>query len=157
MRAIYNCCFESQELNRLTQSKAQQMMSIPVRPRRALFAGGLFLLVILLSCSILSRHFVQAAQTSTKPGAAKSAGTTKPTAKPSSPRSATLQTYRNIGKAYYEQGKYPESIIQFQKVIASGQALATDHMDLALGLMQADKLDESLGEMTTAKQMDPKL
>jgi hypothetical protein len=70
---------------------------------------------------------------------------------------ASLQTLRNIGKAYYEQGKYVESIEEFRKVVASGKALATDHLDLGLALMQGNKLDEALGELTTAKQMDPKL
>jgi Tfp pilus assembly protein PilF len=71
--------------------------------------------------------------------------------------SATLQSHRNIGRAYYEQGKYAEAVAEFQKVVASGQALATDHLNLGLALMQANKLNEALGEVTTAKQMDPKL
>ena len=74
--------------------------------------------------------------------------------------SASLQTLRNVGKAYYEQGKYPESLEQFHKVIAGGHALATDHLDLGLALMQAgqpNEMDEALGELTTARQMDPKL
>jgi Tfp pilus assembly protein PilF len=71
--------------------------------------------------------------------------------------SSLLQTARNIGKAYYEQGKYAEAMSEFQKVIASGNALATDHLDLALALMQGGKLDDALGELTTAKQMDPRL
>jgi tetratricopeptide (TPR) repeat protein len=62
-----------------------------------------------------------------------------------------------VGKAYYEQGKYVEATGEFQKVIASGRALATDHLNLGLALMQANKLDEALGPLTTAKQMDPKL
>src|SRR5690348_5199717 len=104
------------------------------------------------------RHFSQAGQSSSKPRAARKpvvAAKNSATSLPAGP--ATIQTLRNIGKAYYEQGKYPECAGEFQKVIASGHALATDHMDLALGLMQQDKLDEALGEMTTAKQMDPKL
>ena len=75
---------------------------------------------------------------------------------PASP-SASLQSLRNIGKAYYEQAKYVEAIEEFQKVIASGNALATDHLNLGLGLMQANKLDETLGALTTARQMDAKL
>ncbi|HMD97340.1 MAG TPA: FG-GAP-like repeat-containing protein [Terriglobia bacterium] len=74
--------------------------------------------------------------------------------------SASVQTWRNIGKAYYEQGKYPEALEQFRKVAAGGHALATDHLDLGLALMQAgqpNQLDEALGELTTARQMDPKL
>ncbi len=136
---------------------ARYMISKPIRSRRALLAGTLFLLATLTSCLIWHRRAVQAAQTPAPPKTAKKAGTSKSATSTPGPRSAALQTLRNIGKAYYEQGKYPESVTQFQKVIASGQALATDHMDLALGLMQADKLDEALGEMTTAKQMDPKL
>lgn len=68
-----------------------------------------------------------------------------------------LQTLRNVGKAYYEQGKYPEAIERFQKVVASGAALATDHLNLGMALMGANKLDEALGEITTARQMDQRL
>ena len=71
--------------------------------------------------------------------------------------SVPLQTFRNLGKAYFEQGKYVEAIEQFQKVVASGKALASDHLNLGMALMQANKLDAALGEMTTAKQMDPRL
>ena len=94
----------------------------------------------------------QAAKTAVRPAR-------KPSeAAPAKPAgSATLQTYRNIGKAYYEQGKYAEAIEQFQKVIAAGHALSTDHLNLGLALMQANRLNEALGELTTARQMDPKL
>ena len=70
---------------------------------------------------------------------------------------STVQSLRNIGKAYYEQAKYVEAIEEFKKVVASGKALATDHFNLGLALMQAGKLDEALASFTTAKQMDPKL
>ncbi len=87
-----------------------------------------------------------------------------PGSPPASPRaakesapSASLQTLRNIGKAYFEQGKYVEAIGEFQKVVASGKALPTDHLDLGLALMLANKLDLALGELTTAKQMDSHL
>ena len=78
-------------------------------------------------------------------------------AKPVPSASASAQTQRNIGKAYYEQGKYPEAIAAFQKVVASGQAVTMDHLALGQALMQANRLDEALGELSTAKQMDPKL
>src|SRR6516162_4115573 len=78
-------------------------------------------------------------------------------AAPAKPASAPVQTERNIGKAYYEQGKYPEAVAAFQKVVASGQAVAMHHLDLGQALMQANRLDEALGELTTAQQMDPKL
>jgi hypothetical protein len=71
--------------------------------------------------------------------------------------SASLQSLRNIGKAYFEQGKYVEAVEQFRKVVASGKALATDHLNLGLALMNANQLDVALGEMTTARQMDPHL
>ncbi len=70
---------------------------------------------------------------------------------------APLQTARNLGKAYFEQGKYAEAIEQFQRVVASGKALAADHLNLGIALMEADNLDAALGEMTTARQMDPHL
>jgi tetratricopeptide (TPR) repeat protein len=79
------------------------------------------------------------------------------TQKPSHQGLSQLQSYRNLGKAYYEQGKYVEAAAEFRKVTASGQALSTDHLDLGLALMQLNKLDDALGELTTAKQMDPKL
>ena len=71
--------------------------------------------------------------------------------------SVPLQTFRNLGKAYFVQGKYVEATGQFQKVAASGKALAADHLILGLALMEANRLDAALGEMTTAKQMDPHL
>ncbi len=71
--------------------------------------------------------------------------------------SASVQSLRNIGKAYYEQAKYVEAIEEFKQVIASGSAIATDHLNLGLALMQAGKLNDALAALTTAKQMDPKL
>jgi tetratricopeptide (TPR) repeat protein len=103
------------------------------------------------------RRIVHIVQASPQSSASKKSPAAKTAPKSAPPKGAAIQTLRNIGKAYYEQGKYPECAGEFQKVIAAGHALATDHMDLALGLMQQDKLDEALGEMTTAKQIDPKL
>ncbi len=67
-----------------------------------------------------------------------------------------IQTDRNLGKAYYEQGKYTQASEQFQKVVASGHALATDYMDLGMALMQVNKLDQALGALSTASHMAPK-
>ncbi|MBZ5701418.1 MAG: FG-GAP-like repeat-containing protein [Acidobacteriia bacterium] len=67
---------------------------------------------------------------------------------------AAIQTNRNLGKAYYEQAKYAEALAAFQKVVASGHALAADYLNLGLALMQANQLDEALGALTTARQMD---
>ena len=55
-----------------------------------------------------------------------------------------LWHHRNLGKAYYEQGKYPEAIAEFQKVAASGRAVAADHLDLGMSLVQANNLDAAL-------------
>jgi Tfp pilus assembly protein PilF len=109
----------------------------------------LMVALILVSCLTAARPGLESPQEG-KPAVSKPAGK-------SSVAGAPIQTQRNIGKAYYEQGKYTEAIEQFQKILASGKALATDHFDLGLSLMQANKLDEAFGELTTARQMDPKL
>jgi tetratricopeptide (TPR) repeat protein len=108
------------------------------------------LALVLAACLIVAQTRPQGSRPSSRPAPR---ATKEAAAGPSAP----LQTLRNVGKAYYEQGKYVEAIEQFQKVVASGKALATDHLDLGLALMQANKLNEALGELTTAKQMDPNL
>jgi tetratricopeptide (TPR) repeat protein len=108
--------------------------------------------VIVSSAAILAGLFIFA---QTRPtGSGSGSHPAKPVA---AAPSAQLQTFRNLGKAYYEQGKYVEAIEQFQKVVASGKASAVDHLNLGMTLMQANKMDAALGEMTTAKQMDPHL
>ena len=88
-------------------------------------------------------------------------GGSRPASHPVKPvamaQSVPLQKFRNLGTAYFEQGKYVEAIEQFQRVVASGKASAADHLNLGLALMLANRLDAALGEMTTAKQMDPHL
>ena len=73
------------------------------------------------------------------------------------PGTAALQTWRNVGKAYYEQGKYTEAIAEFQKVVKSGHAVATDYLDLGLAYTQANNLNQALSALTTAKQMAPQM
>ena len=111
---------------------------------------SLIILLALAACLIFPRRAAEAEQ-------APKGVSTAAVKKPASSSAVAVQRSRNIGKAYYEQGKYAEAIEEFQKVIASGQALATDHFNLGLALMQANKLDDALGALTTAKQMDPKL
>jgi hypothetical protein len=111
--------------------------------------------LILTACLIFAGPGSETLQT--VQSAASKAAASKAATRTSLVGSAATQSQRNIGKAYYEQGKYTEAIGEFQKIVASGKALATDHFDLGLALMQANKLDEALGELTTAKQMDPKL
>jgi len=131
----------------------QDLMLTVLAFRKPLFRIGAMLVVIVAVGFLLRRNAPEAAQATAKPAGAKKGAL----AKAAPVQSGTLQTHRNIGKAFYEQGKYPEAITEFQKVLASGRALATDHLDLGLSLMQADRLDEALGEVTTARQMDPKL
>lgn len=70
---------------------------------------------------------------------------------------ADVQRFRNLGKAYYEQGKYDDAVAQFEKVVGGGDAFATDHLDLGLALLQDNQLDQALAELTTARQMDARL
>ncbi len=79
--------------------------------------------------------------------------------RPSDPvlSSAQIQTLRNIGKAYYEQGHYHKAAAEFLKIIGAGKALATDHLDLGMSLMQAGEYNAALGELTTAREMAPDL
>lgn len=119
---------------------------------KALPRLSLVFLIVLAAATFLVWRRTEAGQ------APRGVSATRSSAKPENASlSPTLQTERNVGKAYYEQGKYPEAAQEFEKVIASGHALATDHMDLGLALMQDNKLDAALGELTTAKQMAPKL
>ncbi len=126
--------------------------------RRTLRYMSLTILLAFVTTAILTRHKSDAEQAPkpSVPGAVNKRPANK-TATAVSGLSELTQTRRNVGKAYYEQGKYPEAIGEFQKVIASGGALATDHLDYGLALMQANRLDAALGELMTAKQMDPKL
>ena len=112
--------------------------------------------VMLTLALILNACFIYAQKRSegAKPGARPAPHTAKEAV---ATPSAAMQTLRNIGRAYYEQGKYVEAIEEFQKVVASGKALASDHLNLGLALMQANKLNEALGELTTARQMDSHL
>ncbi|MDE3180662.1 MAG: VCBS repeat-containing protein, partial [Acidobacteriota bacterium] len=66
-----------------------------------------------------------------------------------------IQSLRSLGKAYYEQGIYKESVDAFGKVVASGRAVALDHLDLAQGLIQTNQLNRALEELNTAEEMAP--
>ena len=120
------------------------------RMQRSTFVS-IFRLALILAL-ILGAFFIfgQTSPTGSKPAS-------HPVKQDSKAPSAPPQTFRNLGKAYFEQGKYVEAIEQFQKVVATGKALAPDHMNLGMALMQANKLDDALGEMTTARQMDAHL
>ena len=70
---------------------------------------------------------------------------------------ASSQRIRNLGKAYYEQGKYDEAVIQFEKITTLDGSKAQDHFNLGLALMQNQQLNASLGELNTAHQISPDL
>jgi Tfp pilus assembly protein PilF len=119
--------------------------------------ASLLVLIALALLFALAHHTSQsAAQQKPRPPATKKAASAS-ARRSSGGQSGAIQTARNLGKAYYEQGKYAEAIAECRKVIASGHALATDHLDLGMALTQANNLDAALGELTTAKQMDPKV
>ena len=86
-----------------------------LQPRLLGYASvaGLLALTTLLSLTLPSSRAGQHNISSKRPAADKGADGA----------SASLQTARNVGKAYYEQGKYPEAIAEFKKVMASGHAL----------------------------------
>ena len=73
---------------------------------------GMTIALILASYLISARPSLETPQTG-KSAAPKAAGKTSPAG------TAPIQSQRNIGKAYYEQGKYTEAIGEFQKVVAS--------------------------------------
>ncbi|HLW80316.1 MAG TPA: FG-GAP-like repeat-containing protein, partial [Terriglobia bacterium] len=124
--------------------------------RAAKVASLLAILAVAASGVCVWRRLMVAEQADSQPKTARKAPAGARRTGPAA-GSGALQTARNLGKAYYEQGKYPEAAAEFQKVIASGHALATDHMDLGMALIQANNLDGALGELTTAKQMDSQL
>jgi tetratricopeptide (TPR) repeat protein len=112
--------------------------------RKVLVISGAIAAATLVPFLVAQRR--SSAQPGTRPGEqAKSSG------------AATLQTWRNVGKAYYEQGKFPEAIAEFQKVVKSGHVLATDYLDLGLAYTQNNNLNPALSALTTAKQMAPKM
>ena len=114
--------------------------------KKVLLIAGVLATVTLVSFLLVQRR------SSAHPG---SKGLGSAQAKASN--AAALQTYRNLGKAYYEQGKYTQAAADFQKVIKSGHALATDYLNLGLAFTQANNLNQALAALTTAKQMAPKL
>jgi hypothetical protein len=65
-----------------------------------------FLLVGAAAVSALLLFFWQ-------PSSAEPAAVAEPPRATPSPEAAILQTYRNLGKAYYEQGKYSPASEQF--------------------------------------------
>ena len=127
------------------------MRKVVVGSRRVSLATTVPLLVLL--CSWPSVLLSQSSATTKRAPIRK----TSPVRGSAGSFASSVQAARNLGVAYYEQGKYPEAAGQFKKVVAAGHAVALDHMNLALALMQDNKLNEALGELATTQQMAPKL
>ena len=125
-------------------------MKLPTISRDAArLAGGTVVLVAAGIALILSsQHTVRRTNAAVR----LSSGIAAPAVSP-----ADVQRFRNLGKAYYEQGKYDEAVEQFERVIGAGEAFATDHLNLGLALLQDNQLDQALAELTTARGMDAKL
>ncbi|MEE9179260.1 MAG: FG-GAP-like repeat-containing protein [Vicinamibacteria bacterium] len=67
------------------------------------------------------------------------------------------QSHRNLGKGYYEQGKYDQAAAEFLEVLKLGDGTARDHFNAGMALLQSGDYDRALGSFTTAKQIDPDL
>ena len=113
---------------------------------------NVFLIIGAFAVAVLVPFLLVERRSSAQPGKGLGAAKARP-----SLNGAALQTYRNLGKAYYEQGKYTLAAAEFQKVVKSGYAAATDYMDLGLAFTQSNQLDPALAALTTAKQMAPRL
>ena len=111
----------------------------------------IWIFAVLVGSAVIPFLLVQR-RSSAQPGR----GPASPQARPLM-SAAAAQTHRNVGKAYYEQGKYTEAAAEFEQVVKSGHAVATDYMDLGLAYTQANKLNQALAALTTAKQMAPNL
>ncbi len=109
-------------------------------------------IIAVLSVTVVALFLLKQERSSAQPGDASTTAQSAP-----APGAAAIQTYRNLGKAYYEQGKYAEAVAEFQKVIESGHAVATDYLDIGLAYTQANNLNQALSALTTAKQMAPNM
>ena len=99
MEARYNSPRELQL--RLTESKMKRAFANPV------FRAMIIATLTLAACLIYAQ------KPRSNPAAAPS--TPQDAKKSGVGHSASLQTFLNLGKAYYEQGKYAQAVEQFQK------------------------------------------
>jgi len=125
-------------------------MKLPIISRKAvrITGGTVVLLATAVVLIISSQHTVRPTVAAVRLSSSEAAPAVSP---------ADVQRFRNLGKAYYEQGKYDEAVEQFEKVVGAGDAFTTDHLDLGLALLQDNQLDQALAELTTARGMDAKL
>ena len=64
-------------------------------------------------------------------------------------------TFLNAGTEFSQGGRYDEAVAQFRKAAAIAPRSPEAHVYLALGLLQAQKKEEAIAELQTAKSIDP--
>jgi tetratricopeptide (TPR) repeat protein len=65
------------------------------------------------------------------------------------------QRYFDSGKAYFEKGKYPEAIIQFQNALQVDKNFAAGHYQLARCFIQQGLWADAYRELTRATELEP--
>lgn len=68
-----------------------------------------------------------------------------------------LQSHRNLGKAYYEQGEYGLAVEELEKVLSFEGARGRDYFNAGMAYLQNEQEDRALAAFETARQMEPGL
>ena len=63
------------------------------------------------------------------------------------------EIYSNLGLVYYNQGKYPKAIFEFEKVIKLNPNNAIAHHNLGLVYKEQGKITEAEAEFKKAKDI----
>ncbi len=69
----------------------------------------------------------------------------------------TLQSHRNLGKAYYEQGEYSLAVEELEKVLSLDGARGRDYFNAGMAYLQNQEEERALAAFETARQMEPGL
>ena len=70
---------------------------------------------------------------------------------------ASLDTCRQLGKAYYENDDFKSAVEQFRRAVALAPDSAPDSFNLGLVLMRAADYTNALAALDRAEQLDPRL
>jgi hypothetical protein len=71
------------------------------------------------------------------------------------PAADEIATHRSIGKALYENDKFPEAAAEFRRCLELASGSTVDRFNLALVLVRAGKSDEALAEIGKVLAADP--